>query len=263
VDPWLEHVVEQLCIADTLASSKAITGRRLAFILVDNSVEYMLKAFGDTKLVGQVVKSCPNPAQIGKQLNMTEWKKVKDQRNFSLLLDWILPNVTTSLTTGTINPYHDTRNALYHQSSPLSVEQKQFEDYLGLARQALADLFTVSFDEKGWKMRRQNVENSLFRGQQPRMVLFSTTEDSLAKIETNVVLKNTEAIQVSIHGLGKKLGRPPIMDELEKSLNYSGYHVDQLESQVSQLRKRGVITKAKLALKPSGRRRLFKKFGIL
>jgi chaperonin cofactor prefoldin len=223
----------------------------------------MLKAFGDTKLVGQIVKSCPNPAQTGKQLTMTEWKSIKDKRNFSLLLYWILPNVTTSLTAGTINPYHDTRNALYHQSSPLSVEQKQFEDYLGLARQALADLFAVSFDEKGWQMKKRNVGNSLFRGQQPRMVLFSATEDGLVKVETNVVLKNTEAIQAAIHGLGKKLGRPPTTDELEKSLNYSGYHVDQLESQVSQLRKRRVITKAKLALKPSGRRRLFKKFGIL
>ncbi len=263
MDPWVEHVVEQLCIADILASSKAVTGRRLAFVLVDNCVEYMLKAFGDTKLVGQVVKSCPNPAQIGNQLSMTKWKSIKDERNFGLLLDWILPNVTTSLTTGTINPYHDTRNALYHQSSPLSVEQKQFEDYLGLAKQALACLFAVSFDEKGWKMRRQNVENSLLRGQQPRMVLFSTTEDGLVKIEANVVLKNTEAIQAAVHGLGKKLGRPPAMDELEKALNYSGYHVDQLESQVRQLKKRGVITQEKLALKPGGRRRLFKKFGIL
>jgi hypothetical protein len=69
------------------------------------------------------------------------------------------------------------------------------------------------------------------------------------KIETNVVLKNTEAIQLAVHGLSKKLGRPPSMQELEKSLNFSGYHVDQLVSQVSQLRGRNIITKAKLALK--------------
>ncbi len=104
MDPWVEDIIEQLCLAQMLAESKVVSGNRLGMIIVDNAIEYMMKAFGDTKLVGQVLKTCPEPGLIGKQLSMTEWTKVKDKRNFSLLLDWVLPNVNTKVTASSVNP---------------------------------------------------------------------------------------------------------------------------------------------------------------
>jgi hypothetical protein len=232
-------------------------------IIVDNAIEYMMKAYGDTKLVGQVLKACPETNLAGKQLSMTKWTEVKDKRNFSLLLDWVLPNVNTAVTASSVNPYHNSRNALYHQSSPLSVEPKQFGDYLGLAKQLLTDLFVVSLDEKEWKIKVQDVKNAILKKEAVRLVAFSATEDGLVRIETNVPLRNTEAIQLATHGLVRKLGRPPSMEELNRALHYSGHTVDKLDVQVSQLRKSKILMRGKIALTPNGRKTVLKKYGFI
>lgn len=263
MDPWVEDIIEQLCIAQMLSESKVVSGNRLGMIIVDNAIEYMMKAYGDTKLVGQVLKACPETSLVGKQLGMTEWNKVKDKRNFSLLLDWVLPNATTKVTASSVNPYHNSRNALYHQSSPLSVEPKQFGDYLGVAKQLLSDLFVVSLDDKEWKIKVQNVKNAILKREIVRLVAFSDTVDGLVRIETNVPLKNTEAIQLATHGLVRKLGRSPSMEELNKVLHYSGHTVDQLDVQVSQLRKSKIVMRGKIALTPNGRKQVLKKYGFI
>jgi len=263
MDPWVEDILEQFCIAQILAESKTVAGRRLAMIIVDNTIEYMMKTYGDTKLVGQVLKACPNPAFVGKQLTMKEWTRVKEARNFSLLLDWVLPNSPTTIVAANVNPYHNSRNALYHQSSPLSVEHKQFTDYLKIGQKLLGDLFGLVLDDKEWQNKISAVRDAIFKKEAVRLVTFSATEDGLVQIETNVPLKNTEAIQLAVHGLVKKLGRSPAMEELDKALHYSGHPVEQLGSQVSQLRSRNILTRGRLALTPAWRKKILKRYGFL
>jgi hypothetical protein len=246
-----------------LSESKVVSGNRLGMIIVDNAIEYMMKAYGDTKLVGQLLRACPEGGLVGQKLSMTKWTEVKDKRNFALLLDWVLPNVSTTVTAGSVNPYHNSRNALYHQSSPLSVEPEQFGEYLGVAKQLLSDLFVVSLDEKEWKIRVQNVKNAIVKKEAVRLVAFSATDDGLIRIETNIPLKNTEAILLATHSLVRKLGRSPSLEELNKALHYSGHTVDQLDVRVSQLRKSKMIMRGKIALTPKGRTRVLKKYGFI
>ena len=112
MDPWVEDIIEQLCIVQMLAESKVVSGNRLGMIIVDNAIEYMMKAYGDTRLVGKALTACPESGLVGTKLSMTKWTQVKDQRNFSLFLDWVLPNITTTVTASNVNPYHNSRNAL-------------------------------------------------------------------------------------------------------------------------------------------------------
>ena len=249
MDPWLEDVIEQLCIAQSLIDAKLESGKRLAIILIDNAIEFMFKAFGDTKLVG-------------KTLSKTNWEAIKDKRDFNLLMKVVLSNSPSSIQAATINPYHDTRNTLYHKALPLSVERSKAIDYLRIARQMLSELFGVQLSEKEWGTRIASVKDAIFEKRQFKLIVFSKTEDNLVKIETSVFLKNTEAILLGIYGLTKQLGRAPTNEELNKTLNYSGKPVEQLSTQISQLRSSGYIPKNKLSLAPKARKLLIQKFAL-
>jgi len=54
--PWLEDIIEQLATAKFLMDGETKSGKRLALIIVDNSIEYMLKAYVEAhkRLVGKV-----------------------------------------------------------------------------------------------------------------------------------------------------------------------------------------------------------------
>ncbi len=250
MDPWLEDVIEQLCISQSLIDAKLDSGKRLAIILIDNAIEFMLKAYGDTKLVG-------------KRLSKTNWEAIKAKRDFNLLMNKVLPNSPCSIQAGTVNPYHDTRNTLYHKALPLSIERSKVAEYLKIAKQMLSELFGVQLEEKEWSARTASVKDALLGKQQLKLVVFSKTEENLVKIETSgVFMKNTEAILLGIYGLVKQLGRAPTKEELNRTLNYSGKPVEQLSSQIYQLRSHEYITKGKLSLRPKARRSLIRKFAL-
>jgi len=250
MDPWLEDIIEQLCISQLLIDSKLDSGKRLAMIFIDNAIEFMLKAYGDTKLVG-------------KTLSKSSWEAIKDKRDFNQLMNVVLPQSASQLQAGTISPYHDIRNTLYHKALPLSVERPKVIEYLKLAKQISSELFGVRLDEKEWNARIASVKGAVLEKQQLKIVVFSKTEDNLVKIETSgIFLKNTEAIPLGIYGLMKQLGRAPTNKELDQTLNYSGKSVDQLLSQIYQLRSRGYITKSKLSLTPKARKILIRKFSL-
>lgn len=132
-----------------------------------------------------------------------------------------------------------------------------------MAKELLSDLFVVSLDDKEWKIKVQNVKNAIFKKETVRLVAFSDTDDGLVRIETNVPLKNTEAIQLATYGLVRKLGGSPSMGQLDKVLHYSGHTVDQLSVQVSQLRKNKMLMHGKIALTPNARKRVLKKYGFI
>jgi hypothetical protein len=240
---WLEEdVIEQLCIAQVLKDSQTISGRRLAMIIVDNSVEYMLKAYGDTVLV---------PGTISR----TKWEEKK--QSFKAMLDFVAVNSNLTEKPDDIFHYHDKlRNPLYHEAAPLSVEPKKIEEYVGKSKIIMKDLFEVDLSQHEWDNRIKKTLVALSGKAKPRLVEFFKTDDNLARMQTDIKLKDTDAILLMIYGFGLVTGRAPTdVGELGKCLNYSGHPIkqDRISVNVAHLRAAKKMNKDELTLTTKAR----------
>ncbi|MBS7631874.1 hypothetical protein KEJ47_09980 [Candidatus Bathyarchaeota archaeon] len=246
---WTEDIIEQICIAQILRDSNTISGKRLALIIVDNAVEYMLKAYGDMNLVSQ-----------GK-IKKNEWENKKG--SFKQLLDIVATNSKLTEKPDDIFNYHQLRNTLYHEAAPLSVEPKKIAEYIDKAKAILSDLFGINISEKDWNIRIQKTMIALSKTK-PKLVDFIPTEDKLARMQTEIKLKYTQAILLMIYGFTMITGRAPNIEELEKCLNYSGHPIDRerLVVKISQLRKASKISKGKLTLTAEARDEIKRKYFI-
>jgi hypothetical protein len=207
-------------------------------IIVDNSVEYMLKAYGDNVV-----------AQKG-QIPKTEWQKMK--RDFRQVLDFVATNSNFSEKPDDVFHYHDKlRNPLYHDAAPLSVEPRKITEYMDKAKVILKDLFGIRLTEKEWDNRIKKTMLALTGKAKPKLVELFKTDDGLAKMQTNIKLKDTEAILLMIYGFGMINGRPPTsIEELGKCLHYSGHPIKQerLSVNISHLRSAKRINRGELTL---------------
>ena len=251
METFLEDIIEQICVSNILMESETISGRRLGLIVVDNSIEFMLKAYGDTRLVGKVIKK-------------REWENKKE--NFKQMLSFVALQSMLSIDLDEILRFHDVRNALYHGALPLSVEPKKITDYLDIAIKLLANLFDVKFSKKEWDAKIEKTRTAFRARVAPKLVEFSRTEDGLVKILTTIELKDAQAILLAIYGFATIAGRVPNLEELRKSLSYSGYLIreDVLRAHITQLRKakKPKIGKKELSLTREARKLLKKRYFI-
>jgi len=248
----IDDIIEQICISSVLMESRTLSGKRLSMIVVDNAVEFMLKAYGDTQLVSKGI--------IGKQ----DWERKKE--SFKQLLDYVSLHAKISLNSQDILDYHNLRNGLYHEALPFSVETPKLKDYIGKAQTLLAELFGKSFTEREWKHRIDKVRLGLTAKQEAKLVEYGKVDDNHIKIVTeSQSLKDIDAICLTVHGYDIVLGRTPMLDELEASLGFSGLSIrprDKLTNQIAQLRARGLMNKGEYSLSSGARKKLAKKFFV-
>ena len=211
-------------------------------IIVDNSVEYMLKAYGDTALV---------PSTISK----SKWEEKK--QSFRVMLDFVAVNSKLTEKPDDIFHYHDKlRNPLYHEAAPLSVEPKKIEEYVDKAKIIMKDLFGFQQSDREWESRIKKTLAALSGKAKPRLVEFFKTDDGLARMQTDVKLRDTDAILLVIYGFGLITGRSPAdAAELGKCLNYSGHPIkqDRIRVNVAHLRSARRINKDELTLTAKAR----------
>ena len=206
MEPWLGDVIEQLGAAQILSKARFDAGKRLAFILIDNAIEFMLKAYGDIRLVDHILPNPPDPTLVGRKLHKGQWESVKN--NFNIIMDWVLPNSPTSVSSSKISPYHDMRNTLYHKALPLTVDLTKVNEYLEVSKQLFRDLFGVALKENEWKARIASISNALLREEIFKPVFFSKTNGHV-RVESAIPLQNTQAILLAMYGLQGKLGERP------------------------------------------------------
>jgi hypothetical protein len=249
---WMEDIIEQICIAQIFKDSDTVCGRRLSLIIVDNAVEYMLKAYGDMFLV-----------QKGR-IKRDEWERKKG--SFNQLIHFVAANSKFTQDPNDIFNYHDKlRNLLYHEAAPLSVEPKKITEYIEKAEVILKDLFEIELSEKEWKNRIEKTIIALRGRTKPKLVEFSPTEDKLVRMQTEIELKDTQAILLMIYGFITVNGRAPEnIDELEKCLNYSGHPIDKekLQVKISKLRRAEKISRGILTLTSKAREEIKRKYII-
>jgi hypothetical protein len=247
---WMEDIIEQICIAQIFKDSDTVCGRRLSLIIVDNAVEYMLKAYGDMFL-----------AQKGR-IKRDEWERKKG--SFKQLIDFVKANSNLTEDPNDIFNYHDKlRNLLYHEAAPLSVEPKKITEYIEKAKVILKDLFGIELSENEWKNRIEKTIIALRGRTKPKLVEFLPTEDKLVKMQTEIELKDTQAILLMIYGFTTVNGRAPEnIDELEKCLNYSGHPIDKekLQVKISKLRRAKKISRGELTLTSKAREEIKRKY---
>jgi hypothetical protein len=246
----IDDIIEQICISHILMESKTLSGRRLSMIVVDNSVEFMLKAYGDTQLVGKVIKR-------------QEWEKKKEK--FKDILDFVFLKTRPTINPQDIFDYHQLRNGLYHGALPYSVEAPKLKEYIEIAQRLLAELFGIKLAEKEWKHRIENVKSGLVTRKKVPLVEFAKVDENRIKLQTEVALKDVDAITLTIYGFGIVLGRLPTLEELESSLDFSGHSIrprSKLANQIAQLRARGILNRGEYSLSVRYRDHLKKKFFV-
>jgi len=242
---WLEDVIEQICIARILRDSKTISGRRLSMILVDNVVEFVIKVHGESIIPGKL-------------LTRKEWEEKK--RHFEELVSQVIRKTKVASYQQQILDYHKMRNDLYHGTTPLSVEPDKINGYLGIAHRILELIFGFTMTEEEWKRRAELTQALLHpKVEKKKLVNFSNTNDGLAKMQTDIKLKDTEAILLMIYGFALKTGKAAEnIEQLGKCLNYSGHPIKQkrLSVNIAHLRKAKKINKGELTLTTKAREQI-------
>jgi hypothetical protein len=247
-----DDIVEQITISMVLLESKTISGKRLSMIVVDNAVEFMLKCYGNTVLLGQGV------------VKREAWEKTKN--SFKTLLDTVFDKAKLSPNPQDILEYHNTRNALYHDALPLTVETDKLKEYIKQSQVLLKELFGRGFTDTQWKHRVSETRVRLASKEKTTLIEYEKIDDSHVKIVSEKPLsKDIDAIALTVYGYAKELGRKPTVEELEASLSFSGHPISpasRLTNNIKQLRVRNVLNRKELSLTRNAAEILKKKFFI-
>lgn len=249
---WLEDVVEQLTLARILRNAETVSGKRIAMILVDNVVEFVIKVHGEDIIPGKLLKR-------------NEWDEKK--RHFDQLVSLVLAKTKVSAYSQEILDYHELRNSLYHGTVPITVDGSKVDDYRGIAEGLLFHIFKIGISEDAWKLRTGLIQGKLApsKSKPGITVAFIKTDDNVVKFESSILVKDRDAIRLVMHGFAKTFGRTPKLDELSKSLNYSGHLIKKgvLLNHISRLRNAGRVQRKELSLTADGRRGLLSKYNIV
>ncbi len=248
----VDDITEQICVATVLLESKTISGRRLAMVVIDNAVEFMLKCYGSTVLVASNA--------IRKQL----WDEKKG--SFKWVLDAVFEGTQLSPNPQDILEYHNTRNALYHEALPLSVEPDQVKKYISNSKVLLKEFFKKDLTETEWKRRVAQVRLGLTTAKKTTLIEYEKVDDAHVKVVSESPLsKEIDTILLAVYGHAKILNQKPSQEELEASLNFSGHPISprsRLQNHLGQLRHRKLLNRKELSLTRNGVAMVNKKFFI-
>lgn len=129
--PWASGPAEILKHAVALLGKDSDANRRIAMILVDNSVEQAIKTYLSL------------PKRVS-GISVSRRKFAEIAESFPSLLDALEEHAADKLDgidLGAIEWYHRLRNELYHQGFGLTVERDKVEVYAELAQTLLRNLF--------------------------------------------------------------------------------------------------------------------------
>jgi hypothetical protein len=247
VEEWIKEIVEQVCIAKVVQASKLESDKRLALIILDNAVESGLKFYASYH--GKV-----------------DQKNLVTSEGYFNALNAITPSLITAEDAKDLKQFHNHRNSLYHGAKLTTVKDDLIDRYEKLARKLFDVLFQYSMTEPQWKVQINKARIALVKdGGILEPVTYREKEIEgikLVEMKISSSIKNTEAIQLVIHGYNTTYAREPNCIEFEKSLKVSTIAIpsDTIDVYLSQLRKAGKIERGRLALKPAATDILRKKF---
>ena len=192
------------------------------------------------------------------------WEKTKT--SFKSLLDTVFGSAKLSSNPQDILEYHNTRNALYHDALPITVETSKLKDYIKQSQVILKELLGRSYSHAQWKNSVNDTRVRMVSKEKTTLIEYAKVDDSHVKIIAEKSLsKDVDAIELAVYGYAKELGRKPTLDELEASLSFSGnpiHPTSRLLNQIAQLRVRGILNPKELSLTKKATDTLKRKFFI-
>lgn len=253
---WLDDLVEQIATSMVLTECGTETGKRLAFIIVDNAVEFLMKAFveSEARIVGH-----------GKPISKKDWENKKHY--FEQVLDVVYGHFTITASRTDILAYHDVRNDLYHQGKPLSANSTAISSYTTLLKIMLKDLHGFDMKSDDWIKRALLVSKKIAHEEtiSSKKVIKYVNQNGLLRFETDLDLKDTLAICHAIYEYSIHNGREPNIDDIELILAMSGHPLERnvIQKRISHLRNNGKLIKTKRMLTSNAVRELKKSFAII
>ena len=249
---WTEDAVEQIATAEILNSANTSTGERLALVICDNAIEYMMIAY--TEMEKHLVHKTIKPDL---------WDGTK--RAHHRLLQWTASQSPAfAAHASDIASFHTTRNTLYHAGTPISVKAAHVGKYLKIAKDVVSILFSENLSDADWD-RKVAVVNQAIAKQTGKTIKAATTietQDGAVKVSTSASLTNIETLCVVLGSFVSKLGQEPTMGQLETSLALSSAsHLrgPNLTRRIYDCRKKKLIQKDALRLTAKGEKLVVQK----
>jgi hypothetical protein len=247
VKAWTEDATEQIATAEVLNAAGTSTGERLALIICDNAIEFMMIAFTEVEKL-----------LVHKAIKPKDWSETKG--NFHKLLSFtVSQEPKLGPHSSDIQSFHNTRNDLYHVGKPLSVKAEHVNKYLSIAKSAVQILLGESLSKEDWE-KKVAVLNQAISGHVGKKIKATVTvevKDGVVQVVTSTVLAHKETLCVVIDAFNSKMGAPPTLESLQKSLMLSGAGYlsgANLSKRIYDARRIGLIQKGDLILTPKGRK---------
>jgi len=243
--PWVEDAIEQIATADVLNCAGTSTGERLAYIVCDNAIEFMMIAYVEKQ--AQLVHTKIKPK---------DWDLTRSK--FHSLLNLVVANASAlSCHQSDIQTNHDTRNELYHTGQPLSVKSAHVEKYLVIARDLVQILFSEKLTKDDWAQRSAAVSAKIegSGGKKIKALLVVQDVNDVIQLETSHDLSDQALICVVLDAFMTRKGQAPTRPQLEQSLRQShAPHLGgtNLSKRIYDCRENGLIQKGTFALTAKG-----------
>jgi hypothetical protein len=250
---WLEDAIEQIALGEHLASSSLGCGPRFGLIAVDNSVEFMLKAY--VELYKQLIGG-HKPGGVTKK----DWEEIK--RQFPTLLSFVAglePKIVPL--ESDVSRFHDLRNDLYHSGLPLTTNPTRVGRYSKLARQLLEALYGVSYSATEWGVIVSKVGSSLAGEATSNGIRHQVTYELVegqVKFTTSGSPTVQEAIALCLYGYGVLTGAPPSRPSIIQSLARSGHPISQviLNARLHDMKNQALLRSNELTLSAKGKKKV-------
>jgi hypothetical protein len=246
---WTEDAIEQIATAQLLNAANTSTGERLALIICDNAIEYMMIAY--TEMEKQLVHKIIKPPQ---------WEQQK-RAYHSLLAFTVEQEPKLAAHQSDIQGFHNTRNNLYHAGTPLTLKSAHVNRYLDIAKETVEILFGAKLSRDDWdkKVAALNQRLAGIAGKTVRAAVTIEVRNGGVQVETGATLTTPDVLCLVIESFNSTFGRDPTNEELERSLSLS--HAARLSGpnlnkRVYDARRSGLVQKDRLALTAKGHKRV-------
>jgi hypothetical protein len=164
-----------------------------------------------------------------------------------------------------IKGFHEMRNGLYHSGLPLTVPRAEVLEAASLARDVQRILFGISYQADEWSEIVGKVGLAIAGDRASpthrRSVSFELAE-GLVRFSTEVDPSVKDAIGLVLHGHGILTGTQVSIEALAPSLRLNGIMAESkiINTRLAEMRRKGLVSKTRLDLTPTGLKDLKKRF---
>ena len=216
MDPWTKEFQFQISLAESIWKSTLLGKERIAFILLDNIIEFMCKTYL------KVARGLVGKSKLHK-ITLNDWDDIS--RHFdNLIASMKQHSQITGSVLDSIEMYHQVRNDLYHTSMPMAVTPEQFKDELKNAIAVFEILYQLAYSSS-----IIDVESQLHGKPSLDEIVTVVGDGQSIRINHGGDWPLAQWIRVAIYGHVALLGNTPSMQKIQHTLAISNQPTRELK----------------------------------